>query len=311
MFRLSRKSSGHLSSASNSQIEVLRARKHQKPIKNPQQDELHRKTGPVIGRGSFGIVYVATGKVLQDSNAESVYAVKVVSNNMTTRMKAGKKKLISEHCILSALQHQNVIETVGIKLDKQGNVFHMMELCTGGDLQNLIIDSGTLKPPKANRLFLQLMTGVDFLHQAGVTHRDIKPANLLLTGSGDLKIADFGFAECFRLPWECGVHKITGFRGTKGFLAPEVFTETWFDPRAVDVWACGVVYLAMRIGKLSWLQARTGIDKDYDANMEDRENHRGLFGPSLLDHVGFSLIKFLRKSKTVGITFEDSPIFDH
>ncbi|KAL9037982.1 MAG: hypothetical protein Q9214_005465 [Letrouitia sp. 1 TL-2023] len=262
-------------------------------MKTRQQDELHRKTGPIIGRGSFGIVYVATGKVLQDSNADSVYAVKVVSNNMTTKMKAGKKRLISEHCILSALQHQNVIETLGIELDGQGNVFHMMELCTGGDLQNLILSSGVLKASKANRLFWQLMVGVDHLHQAGVAHRDIKPENLLLTGSGDLKIADFGFAECFRLPWEQGAHKITGFRGTKGFLAPEVFTETWFDPRAVDVWACGVVYLAMRIGKLSWLQARAGIDKDYDANMEDRKYHRGLFGPGFLDHVSVSFIKFL------------------
>ncbi|KAL9607694.1 MAG: hypothetical protein Q9167_007413 [Letrouitia subvulpina] len=297
MFRLLRKSSDHLSSASNSQLEVWRTRTHQKTIQTPQQDELHRKTGPIIGRGSSGIVYVSTGKVLPNSHTDSVYAVKVVANNMRISMKAGKKRLISEHCILSALQHQSVIETLGIELDRQGNVFHMMELCTGGDLQNLILSSGTLKASKANRLFWQLMIGVDHLHQAGVAHRDIKPENLLLTSSGDLKIADFGFAECFRLPWEYGVHQITGYRGTKEFLAPEVFTETWFDPCAVDVWACGIVYLAMRIGKLSWLQARAGIDKDYDANMEDREYHRGLFGPGFLDNVSVSFSRYLWKSE--------------
>lgn len=50
----------------------------------------------------------------------------------------------------------------------------------------------------AQRYFLQLMSGVDYLHTRGVAHRDLKPENLLLDENDNLKISDFGMATMFR-----------------------------------------------------------------------------------------------------------------
>jgi len=43
----------------------------------------------------------------------------------------------------------------------------------------------------------QMLRGLDFLHSMRVIHRDLKPQNVLITSSGEVKIADFGLARIY------------------------------------------------------------------------------------------------------------------
>ena len=103
------------------------------------------------------------------------------------------------------------------------------------------------------------MRGVSYLHEMGVAHRDLKPENLLLSKRGCLKISDFGNAECFRLAWEDQVHMSTRRCGSIPYISPEQYLGGEFDPRAVDIWAAALIYVAMRTGRILW---KVAIYKD-------------------------------------------------
>ncbi|CRK25947.1 hypothetical protein BN1708_014379, partial [Verticillium longisporum] len=132
-----------------------------------------------------------------------------------------------------------------------------MEFCDSGDLYALIRSTGTLDVQEANCLFKQMMRGVEYIHEMGIAHRDLKPENLLLKSYGVLKIGDFGNGHCFRMAWETHVHMASGLCGSTPYIAPEGYSDEEFDPRAVDVWSYGIIYMVMRTGSFLWTVAKT------------------------------------------------------
>ncbi|KAG0243410.1 serine/threonine-protein kinase HAL4/sat4 [Mortierella sp. GBA43] len=223
----------------------------------------------VIGKGGFGTVRLSI-KRNQETGEESVYAVKEFkyANDESHRMYM--RRLTSEFCIASTLRHLNVIHTMDLVQIHGDTYSEVMEYCGGGDLYSLIGSANTLGEAESNCFFSQLINGVAFMHSMGVVHRDIKPENLLLTSDGCLKIADFGNSEVFRMPWEKKVRTSASIRGTGPFIAPEEFTEKTFDARKVDMWACGIVYLCMRLGRYTWYEASDG-DPIWDGFLYKRE----------------------------------------
>lgn len=83
----------------------------------------------------------------------------------------------------------------------------------------------------------QLLSGVSYIHQAGVIHRDLKPQNLLVSSENLLKIADFGLAFQANLPLGQRRHGVT----TLWYRAPEVILEDPNYDYAVDIWAVGCI----------------------------------------------------------------------
>ena len=150
-----------------------------------------------------------------------------------------------------------------------------MEYCAGGDLYSLVLANGKLETGEADCYFLQLMRGVEYIHEMGVAHRDLKPENLLLTHHGALKITDFGNGECFRMAWETEAHMTAGLCGSAPYIAPEEYIDKEFDPRAVDVWATGVIYMAMRTGRHLWRVAKKDEDEFYENYIRGRKSEEG------------------------------------
>lgn len=237
--------------------------------------EKYGKCQEVVGRGAFGIVRISHKKV---DNGEKLFAVKEFRRRPEETEKKYSKRLTAEFCISSSLRHPNVIHTLDLLKDQKGDYCEVMEFCSGGDLYTLVLAAGKLEVQEADCYFKQMMRGVEYMHEMGVAHRDMKPENLLLTSHGALKITDFGNGECFRMAWENDAHMVSGLCGSAPYIAPEEYIDKEFDARAVDIWACGVIYMAMRTGRHLWRVAKKDEDEFYERYLEGRRDEEG-YGP--------------------------------
>ncbi|PNY23066.1 Serine/threonine-protein kinase hal4 [Tolypocladium capitatum] len=238
--------------------------------------EKYGKCQEVVGRGAFGIVRISHKKL--GGSGEKLFAVKEFRRRPEETEKKYSKRLTAEFCISSSLRHPNVIHTLDLLKDSKGDYCEVMEFCAGGDLYTLVLSSGKLEVQEADCFFKQMMRGVEYLHEMGVAHRDLKPENLLLTTRGAIKITDFGNGECFRMAWETDAHMVSGLCGSAPYISPEEYTDREFDARAVDVWACGVIYMAMRTGRHLWRVAKKDDDEFYARYLEGRRDEEG-YGP--------------------------------
>lgn len=231
------------------------------------------KCQEIVGQGAFGIVRISHKRT--EGMGEQLYAVKEFRRRPDETEKKYSKRLTSEFCISSSLRHPNVIHTLDLLQDSKGDYCEVMEYCAGGDLYSLVLSTGKLEVAEADCYFKQMMRGVEYMHEMGVAHRDLKPENLLLTQFGSLKITDFGNGECFRMAWESDAHMVTGLCGSAPYIAPEEYTDKEFDARAVDVWATGVIYMAMRTGRHLWRVAKKEDDEFYERYLQGRCDEEG------------------------------------
>ncbi|KAG0280884.1 serine/threonine-protein kinase HAL4/sat4 [Linnemannia exigua] len=163
-----------------------------------------------------------------------------------------------------------------LRLDQFPEYCMVMEFAAGGDLFNLLTKS---HPPislhEKHCLWRQLINGVQYMHSMGVAHRDLKPENILIDGTGRiLKITDFGIANVFKsvgdpIPLPC-----RGIIGSEPYIAPEEFYQEEYDPRAVDVWACGIIFYVMYYAAMPWARADRKKDARFSRYISDIMNHR-------------------------------------
>lgn len=251
---------------------------------NPMSDqdcrsfaEKYGRCQEVIGRGSFGVVRISHKKTenAQVGLEEVLYAVKEFKRRPNESEQKYLRRLTSEFCISSSLKHVNIIDTLDLLKDAKGDYCEVMQFCSGGDLYTLIIAAGKLEYAEADCFFKQLIRGVTYMHEMGVAHRDLKPENLLLTQQGVLKITDFGNGECFKMAWEKEIQLSEGVCGSSPYIAPEEFVQSEFDPRCVDIWACGVIYMAMRTGRQLWKLADPKRDEFFQEYLLKRKDATG------------------------------------
>lgn len=118
-----------------------------------------------------------------------------------------------------------------------------MEFACGGDLAAYLSRTPTADEPLAKRLFIDVMSGIEFIHSKGIAHRDLKPENVLLTDEDPLlataKLTDFGLSR--RVP----ASKIKSWAGT--YMSPEMLKETGHDLKT-DIWSAGVIFAYLLTG---------------------------------------------------------------
>lgn len=123
------------------------------------------------------------------------------------------------------------------------------ELCSPNKNLKILIDEGeifTMSDEKRLNLFLDIVTGLQYIHDQGIMHRDLKPANILIDRDNRAKIGDFGFARKCKLSpaGKTSENDLSQNVGTYLYVAPEVENSTVYDKKA-DIYSLGMILFEM------------------------------------------------------------------
>lgn len=140
-----------------------------------------------LGSGGMGEIYKA-----RDSRLNRIVAVKVLAPGRT-RDPNRRRRFIQEAQAASALNHPNIV-TIHDILPEGDTQYMVMEHVAGKTLHELLAP-GRMPVPEVLNIAMQMANALAAAHAAGIIHRDFKPANVMVTGSGLVKILDFGLAK--------------------------------------------------------------------------------------------------------------------
>ena len=166
------------------------------------------KFGKVLGSGAGGSV-----KLMKRSSDGLTFAVKQFRDRHSYETEREyNKKVTAEFCIGSTLHHGNIIETLDIVHEK-GHWYEGMEYAPF-DLFAIVM-TGKMSREEVACSFLQIVSGVTFLHSMGLAHRDLKLDNVVVNEHGIMKLIDFGSASVFKYPFENDIILASGKLSTR------------------------------------------------------------------------------------------------
>jgi serine/threonine-protein kinase len=198
------------------------------------------RIGPILGRGTFGLVYAARHIALGRA-----VAIKQLWPDLVGDCDA-RSRFRREARLLAALDHPNIVRVYDyVQGDVQAIVLERMH---GGTLHERLRRS-PLAVDEARALMLPVLDGLEHAHRRGVLHRDIKPSNLLFADDGVMKLADFGLAKAADCDW-AALTNTSPQPGTPTYMAPEQISPSLggISP-STDVWAAGAVLYEMVTGR--------------------------------------------------------------
>ncbi|XP_006655639.3 calcium-dependent protein kinase 15 [Oryza brachyantha] len=206
--------------------------------------------GRELGRGQFGVTYLATHKPTGRR-----YACKSIAARKLARKDDVDDVRREVHIMHHLTGHRNIVELRGAYEDRH-SVNLIMELCEGGELFDRIIARGHYSERAAAALCREIVSVVHSCHSMGVMHRDLKPENFLFlnrTEDSPLKATDFGLSVFFK-PGE----QFRDLVGSAYYVAPEVLKRRY--GAEADIWSAGVIlYILLSGVPPFWAENEDGI----------------------------------------------------
>lgn len=194
--------------------------------------------GDQAGEGTQGVVFRATRK-----KTGVVRAIKKVPKKSVCM-----DKFRFEIELMKRLDHPNIIKLYET-FDDRSSTYLVMELCSGGELFDKVVEQGSLSESEAALVLQEILRAVHYMHEQDLTHRDLKPENFIFASKGPideenmLKLIDFGVA-CECRPSEVLKEVV----GTPYYVAPQVITLRY--DKMCDLWSCGVIMFTLLTGNV-------------------------------------------------------------
>jgi len=210
-----------------------------------------------LGAGGQGTVYKAI-----DNKLGRTVVIKVLPAELTAKQ-ANLKRFEREARLASALDHPNICTIFDLN-EINGIHFIAMQLVEGKNVRELV-NGRPLELQSALSIAIQVADALAAAHDRGIIHRDIKAGNVMVTGSGQAKVLDFGLAKLLDedAARSSGIHhteltEVGVPYGTATYAAPEQARGDRVDSRA-DIFSTGVLLYEMLSG--TWpFRGKTAVD---------------------------------------------------
>ncbi|KAG9150369.1 hypothetical protein Leryth_014546 [Lithospermum erythrorhizon] len=205
--------------------------------------------GKLIGRGTYGSVYVATHR-----ETGALCALKEV-DLIPDDPKCAEciKQLEQEIRVLRQLKHPNIVQYYGSEIIEDRFCIYL-EFIHPGSINKYVKEHCGAVTERVIRNFTRhILLGLAYLHSKKTIHRDIKGANLLVNAAGVVKLADFGIAKHLS-----GSAMNLSLKGTPQWMAPELLQAVLRNNSnpdhawAIDIWSLGCTVIEMLTGKPPW-----------------------------------------------------------
>lgn len=202
--------------------------------------------GELIGRGSYGLVFLAlnvtTGEML---------AVKQMEIQGLEGLDAFHKEVEN----MKDLDHLNIVQYLGFEQKDQTYIL-FLEYVAGGSVASCLKSYGKFDESLVKFITRQVLEALRYLHANGILHRDLKADNLLLEIDGTCKISDFGISRKSQDIYSNNAE--LSMQGSVFWMAPEVIHSMVAEKKQgysakVDIWSLGCVVLEMFAGQRPWL----------------------------------------------------------
>uniref|UniRef100_A0A8C6V7N8 Protein kinase domain-containing protein n=1 Tax=Naja naja TaxID=35670 RepID=A0A8C6V7N8_NAJNA len=148
----------------------------------------------------------------EEKSTQKLVAVKCIAKKV---LEGKETSIENEIAVLHKIKHPNIVALDDI-YESGGHLYLIMQLVSGGELFDRIVEKGFYTERDASKLIRQILDAVKYLHDMGIVHRDLKPENLLyysLDEDSKIMISDFGLSKIEGR--QCHVHSL----GTPGYVS--------------------------------------------------------------------------------------------
>ncbi|XP_035886545.1 serine/threonine-protein kinase Nek11 isoform X5 [Phyllostomus discolor] len=191
-----------------------------------------------LGSGSFGTVYLVSDK--KAKQGEELKVLKEISVGELNPNETVQASLEAQ--LLSKLNHPAIVK-FHASFVEQDNFCIITEYCEGRDLDCKIQEykeaGKTFSEDQIIEWFIQLLLGVDYMHERKILHRDLKSKNIFLKNNL-LKIGDFGVSRL--LMGSCDL--ATTLTGTPHYMSPEALKHQGYGTKS-DIWSLACILYEM------------------------------------------------------------------
>ena len=191
-------------------------------------------------------------------------------NQKNAELNKLKDNALEEAKIMLKLNHPNILTLKEIILISERGIQLILEYAEGEDLRKKLKYYKDLnkKIPEGSILIwlIQILLGLEYIHQNGVIHRDIKPDNIMLSSDQNcIKLGDFGIAKELL----DNVNHTNTMKGTPPYIAPEIMSRNLYT-NTIDIWSTGVTLYELCMGRVPYVgETMTQIQNKIESSIRE------------------------------------------